>query len=393
MENLPEELCYIVRPRAYEVTGVVSRAIIPESNNVIHQDFGGGPAIRGRLVIDGKPLKNTQLILTLGESYASGLFRCHAETDENGGFVLTAGQPGTYTLFYEIRTKYATSTTLKLKDIQVGFEDIDLETIPSEEQTLTITIEASGQPQDSIRYFFLCQTGLLEGKYIFWKDEPKLETPYEICVPEPGLYYAVVHFGTGTKEYRYPIEIPEGQNHMDVELAVQEGNVTVTGVLSEPISQVYFTNYDQSMSGYIYNNKNKGGAFQVEGLFPGTYYLSPKWQNYDDSIIITIPDSPEYMLQLDTAVLIDNLKERVSVHVFDSDGRPVEYASLWIEREGRYLLPASQDNCNGVFYLSDGEHIIHAEKDGISTTKTYRVNIDKNDTSSGESFETFIQLK
>ena len=128
-------------------------------------------------------------------------------------------------------------------------------------------------------------------------------------------------------------------------------------------------------------------------MFPGTYYLNPKWPNYDDSIIVTIPYSIEHTLHLDAAVLMEKLKERVSVHVFGQDGQPVEYANVWIENNSSYLLPASKDNYSSVFYLPGGEHIIHAEKDGINTTRVYRLNIDKNNTASGESFETFIQLK
>jgi RNA polymerase sigma factor (sigma-70 family) len=393
MENLPEDLCYIVRPQSYQQTGVVSRAVIPVDNKVIRQDFGGGPSIRGQLVIDGNPLKDARLTLTLGKSSVSGLYRCHAETDEYGGFVLSAGLPGTYTLSYNRRTKYSSSTTIKLKDILIGSEDIDLGIIPSKEQTLTIWIEASDQQQDAIRFFYLRENDPLEGACIFWKDEPsRSEMPYMISIPEPGLYYAIVRHGSGGGEYRYPIDISEGQEFLDVKLSIQEGNVTVTGVLPEQINHVYFTNYDQSISGILFNDKNKGGAFVVDGLFPGTYYLNPKWPNYDDSIIVTIPDSTEYTLNLDAAVLIEKLKERVSVHVFDQDGQPAEYANVWIESNSSYLLPASQDNYSSVFYLPSGEHIIHAERDGINATRVYRLNIDKNNTASGESFETFIQL-
>ena len=47
MENLPEELCYITRKQSNDQTGVISRAVIPVNNKVIHLDFGSGPSISG----------------------------------------------------------------------------------------------------------------------------------------------------------------------------------------------------------------------------------------------------------------------------------------------------------------------------------------------------------
>jgi uncharacterized GH25 family protein len=393
-ENLPSEMCYIVRPRSYQHTGVVSRAVIPDNNKIIQLDFGGGPVLQGQLVIDGKPLKNTRVILNQGESVASGLYRCHADTDENGHFEISAGLPGSYTLVYNQKSGTFSANSIKVLDVAVGTKDMDLGVLPSQRRILQVNIQASDEQRELMQYFYIRQNDPMEGACVFWQEDLKqFKGPFRISLPEPGLYYAIVHCGGNVATmYQYPIEIAKDQKSLDIILPFMEGSVTMTGTLPEQISHVWFTHQDQSVAGILYAKKDDRN-FRVEGLFPGTYYLSPKSANYRDSIEIDIPNVAEYTLNLDLESLQEKLKERVSVHVFDKHGLPVKNATVWIESSGKSILPASQDICSSDFYLPGGEHIIHAEKEEIEATKVYRLNIDKNNTASGESFETFIQLK
>ena len=394
MERIPSELVYIVRPRAYEQTGVVSRAVIPAENAVTRLDFGGGPVIEGQIIIDGQALKNNRLMLTLGQSSGDGLFRSHTDTDDNGRFKIPAGLPGTYTLTYNQKSEQFTSNPIKLLNIVVASNDIDCGIIPGNQQILNAQILASDEQFESIRFFYLRQDDPLEGPCVFWKDHPEQnQMPYSIRIPEPGLYYAVIRHGVSWKEYRYPIEIKEDQERLDIQIPFQPGPVTISGKLPERISHVWFTNQEQSISGLLYNNKKNGGVFGIDGLLPGIYYFSPKWGNHDDSIEMSIPNVSEFPLTLDLALLQNLLKERVSVRVFDQYGLPVENATVWVEGDKMSLLPAVRDHCSRVFYLPDGDYVIHAQKEGSAATRAYRVTIDKNNTASGESYETYIQLK
>lgn len=394
IDNLPDKLCYIVRPRSYQHTGVVSRAVIPADNEVARLDFGGGPVVRGRLVINGQPLKNTRLILSLGKSSVSGLYRAHADTDDNGHFEIPAGMPGTYTLTYNQKSETFTSNHIKIMDVAVGTKDIDLGVLPSQKRALQINIQASDEQREQMRNFYVCQDEPVAGERVFWQEGLKQSKgPYTVNIPEPGLYYAVIDYNRGAwRRYQYPIEITEGQDFVDITLPLVQGDVTLTGILPEQINHVWFTNEDQSVSG-ILSGKKEDRRFRVEGLFPGTYYLNPKWVNFQDCIEVTIPNVKEYTLNLDLPTLQEQLRERISVHVFDKQGLPVENAIVWMERGNMSFLPASQDNFSSIFYLPGGEHAIYAEKDGISASKAYHLNIDKNNTASGESYETYIQLK
>lgn len=394
MENLPKTLCYIVRPRAYEKTGLVSRAVIPTNDKITRLDFGGSPVIKGQIIIDGQPLKHNRIILTHGQSSSYGLYRSHADTDDNGRFEISAGLPGTYALTYNQKSEHFTSNPIKLLNVAVGSNDIDLGIIPGNERLLNIQIETSDEQFESMKFFYLRQDNPVNGPCVFWKDAPgQSKMPLSISIPEPGLYYAIIRHGDSWKEYRYPIEISEDQEMTDIQIPFQAGAVTITGKLPDQVNHVWFTSQDQGISGLLYNDKKKQGMFKVDGLFPGTYYLSPKWPNYNDSIQVEIPSTDEYRLNLDLTTLQQKLKERISIHVFDQHGLPVENANIWIEGDKMSLLPALRGYYSSIFYLPGGEHMIHAEKDGMSASKVYRLGIDKNNSASGESLETFIQLK
>jgi RNA polymerase sigma factor (sigma-70 family) len=393
MKHLPGELIYITVGKAYEKTGVVSQGIVPANQESIRLDFGGGPVVKGRIVLNGKPLAQTKLKLTLGDPTSSALYKCQAKTDENGHFMLRARFPGTYTLSYDKRTKVSTSQNFKLLDIVVGQEDIDLGVIPAKGKTLRIRVEIVGEPEEKVRWFLLRENDPIYGACVYWVDQPALtDMPLQIDDLRPGLYYAVAHLD-GRGEYRLPIEITKENDSFDIIFPIQDGHVTLTGSYPQDISHVRFTNKDMTISKFISASQAKEtGKYRIDGLFPGRYFLNPKWPDFTDSLVVTIPNTYEYTFDLDLAVLQEKLKEDLFVHVMDEEGYPVENAAIWIECNGKILRPACYDGYSGRFYLRGGEHIIHAEKDGLKAQRACEFYVDKNNTANMESRETFIQF-
>jgi len=394
MKHLPGELIYITRGSTYQKTGVVSQGIVQANNESTRLDFGGGPVVKGRIVLSGKPLAQTKLNLTLGNPIASGLYRCQANTDENGHFMLRAGIGGTYTLSYDKRTKVATSQNFKLLEVVVGHKDIDLGVIPAKGKTLRVRVEIVGETEEKVRWFSLRENDPVYGACFYWADEPSLsEMPLEINGLRPGFYYAVVNVD-GRGEYRLPIEITKEDDIFDITFAIQDGHITLTGSYPEDISHIMFTNKDMTIFKFIsaYQAKETG-KYRIDGLLPGTYFLNPKWPDFTDCLVVTIPNTYEYTFDLDLAVLQEKLKEDLFVHVMDEDGYPVANAAIWIECEGKILRPAWYDGYSGRFYLRGGEHVIHADKDGLKAQKACEIYVDKNNTASMESGETFIQFQ
>ena len=394
MRHLPAELIYVTRGSTYQKTGVVSQGIVPVNDESTRLDFGGGPVVKGRIVLNGKPLAQTKLNLTMGDPAASGLYRCQAYTDESGHFILRARFGGTYTLSYDKRTKVATSQNFKLLDIVVGQKDIDLGVIPAKGKSLRVQMEIVGETEEKVQWFSLQENDPVHGACVYWADQPILsDMPFQIDNLRPGLYYAVAYLA-GTGQYRLPIEITKESDSFDITFPIQDGHITLTGSYPQDISHVRFTNKDMTISKFIsaYQAKETG-KYRIDGLFPGTYFLNPKWPDFTDSLVVTIPNTHEHTFDLDLAVLQENLKEHLFVHVMDEAGYPVENAAMWIECDGKILRPSWYDGYSGRFYLRGGEHIIHAEKDGLKAQKACEIYVDINNTASGEAKETFIKFQ
>ncbi|MHC4694830.1 MAG: hypothetical protein ACYS67_19010, partial [Planctomycetota bacterium] len=394
MKHLPGELIYITVGNAYQKTGVVGQGIVPANNESTRLDFGGGPVVKGRIVLNGKSLAQTRLKLTLGDPTASGLYICQANTDENGQFMLRASIAGTYTLSYNKRTKASTSQNFKLLDVAVGQKDIDLGVIPAKGKTLRVQVEILGETEEKVRWFLLRENDPLYGACVYWVDQPALsDMPLQIDNLRPGLFYAVAYLD-GRGQYRLPIEITKESDSFDITFPIQDGHITLTGTYPQDISHVRFTNKDMTISKVIFASRaKKTGKYRIDGLVPGTYFLSPKWPDFTDSLVVTIPNTYEYTFDLDSAVVREKLKEDLFVHVMDEDGYPVENAAIWIECNGKILHPAWYDGYSGRFYLRSGKHVIHAKKEGLKAQKTCEFYVDKNNTASMESRETFIQFQ
>ncbi len=394
MKHLPGELIYITVGNAYQKTGVVGQCIVPSNNESTRLDFGGGPVVKGRIILNGKPLAQTKLKLTLGDPTSSALYRCQANTDDNGRFMLRAGIGGTYTLSYDKRTKASTSQNFKLLDFVVGQKDIDLGVIPDKEKTLRVRVEIIGETEEKIRWFLLRENDPIYGACVYWADQPTLsDMPLQIDYLRPGFYYAIAHLD-GRGEYRLPIEITKENDSFDITFPIQDGHVTLTGTYPQDISHIMITNKDMTIFKFISASQAKEtGKYRIDGLLPGTYFLNPKWSDFRDSLVVTIPNTHEHTFDLDLVVLQEKLKEHLFVHVMDKDGYPVENAAIWIEYNGKILRPAWYDAYSGRFYLRGGKHIIHAEKDGLKAQKVCEIFVDKNNTASMESRETFIQFQ
>ena len=390
-EHLPEEMVYLVRPRSYEQTGVVSCGFVPTGNACTQLDLGKGPMVRGRLAIDGKPLANTRMLLEKGHWCSYGLYRCHADTDANGNFSMAAGGPGRYTLSYDRRGKYFTSLTTKLLDVEVGTTDIALGTVPQAGKTLRLRFEMPEPQENQRQYFSLKENNAFTGICVYWQDEPKTaEMPYEINGLKAGVYYVAIQLGTGC-EYLHRIEITDEDDILDVTVPIVKGPVTVTGILPEGINHAFLVNEAQTVSSILYNGKD--GGFRIENMPAGRYRVNPKWQQTGDGITIDIPEQEEFSLNLSRQQLLDMLKEQLSIKVFDENGQPAENAKVWIECRGQVIEPTYRDAYSGLFYLDDDEYLIVAEKGSLKARRPYRVHLDKNNTASGELMETFIQLE
>jgi hypothetical protein len=276
-------------------------------------------------------------------------------------------------------------------DVVVGSKDVDLGVIPAKGKTLRVRIEVPGGIDEKVRWFSLHQNDPLYGGCVYWKDMPALtDMPLQIDNLQPGLYYAGVYM-SGRGRYRLPIEITKDKDSFDITFPIRIGHVTLSGDFPTGINHAIITNESQTFNSYLFPKKETG-KYRIEGLLPGTYFVSPKRHNFDDCIVITIPDTTEHTRDFTLEEMLEKLMDDLFVFALDADGHPVKDADVWVECNGKVFRPAWQDGYSGRFYLPGGENIIHAERDGLKVQKTFKFYVDKHNTAGMESHETFIQF-
>ena len=97
--HLPEQLCDIVREQQWNDLGVVVAAILPVNGESHRLDLGGKQAVTGRLLVNGKPLRNVKVQLG-GENPSFAISKAFAQTDAEGAFTFWGPADGRRFLYY-----------------------------------------------------------------------------------------------------------------------------------------------------------------------------------------------------------------------------------------------------------------------------------------------------
>ena len=98
-QHLPEQLCDVVREQQWNDLGVVVAAILPVNGKSQQLDLGGKQAVTGRLLVNGKPLRNAKIQLG-GENPNFAIFKAFAQTDTEGAFTFWGPADGRRFLYY-----------------------------------------------------------------------------------------------------------------------------------------------------------------------------------------------------------------------------------------------------------------------------------------------------
>jgi len=141
--HLPQQPCWVSRQNSSVTSGVSRMAVLPRKGRSLRLDFGRGPKVSGRLVVNGKAVPDKRVVLTLPSNAALGWFRCNGVTGPQGEFQLAGAPPGRYAVYYEQEGQRG--QWIKAANVEIGRADIDLGTVPEATPDVRITIEGSGE--------------------------------------------------------------------------------------------------------------------------------------------------------------------------------------------------------------------------------------------------------
>ncbi len=310
VSHLPDSLVYIARADEWTSEGVVRQAVRPAPDKSLRVDFGGIKKVTGRLLLNGKPVANTRVLLA--DEPNVGIFKAAATTDDAGNFVFRGIPPGEWTLYYNTGTgRRQQQSPVKPLVVQTSndtFGTIDLTTV-------TLRVQVSGRndkPQAG------SDDNAQRESLVLWPYNPvwfyhgssrNAEPPQNKNDPflfrdVPVGKYRLAFYRSPNLGVRREIEIA-GQKDQLITLEVPKGTASIHGTLKQPGerrgSYVELRSKDNRL--FASKSLTPKGRFEFDGLPAGDYYLTQQGVVEADKLAvfslaagekktIALPDTP-----------------------------------------------------------------------------------------------------
>lgn len=144
VKHLPPQAVFINRSDRWTGQGVVRQTVLPKQNDTRIVDFGGSSPVKGRILVNGRPLANTRLQLG-GDNPHFGAFQMYGMTDANGAFTFRGPTPGRWRLYHMLESRR--QEWAKVADVEVTGTDLDLGTIDRKTGKVQVRLEVKDASQ------------------------------------------------------------------------------------------------------------------------------------------------------------------------------------------------------------------------------------------------------
>ncbi len=281
ISHLPDSLVYIIRHDGWTAHGVIRQAVRPTAGKTLRVDFGGFKKVTGRLLVNGKPVANTRVLLA--DEPNGGIFEAAATTDDAGNFVFRGVPPGERTLYYSTGAANR-QRTLPVKPLVIQTSNDALGTIDL--ATATLRVQLSGGEENGRRENVFLRP---YDPVSFYRGVPRYpERPQSKSDPfvfenvPAGKYWLCL--GRFDKVgLRQAIEIT-ALKEQSVTLEVPKGTASIHGTLkpSDRGRYVELHSKDKRLSGAA--SPLQEGRFEFSDLPAGDYYLTQQGVMDDDKL-------------------------------------------------------------------------------------------------------------
>jgi len=356
VKHLPPKPCWVSRQNSQFSLGVCRMAILPRKGRSLQLNFGRGPNVSGRLVVNGNAVPDRRVVLTSSFNAALGWFRCNGVTGPQGEFQLAGAPPGRYAVYYEQKSRQG--EWIKAANVEIRREDVDLGVIPEVTPDVWITIESPGEGL-TVSDVSIHQgtTTIPMGQRIGIAKGPAVEGgPFVFSGLPTGRHTLYVHRGDGICFYRQ-IEIVPGTQPLDIYLETLEGTSSIQGRIIGNVKGVFLWNKDQTLKGWA--SLGKSETFSFDRLPAGQYLIGEAgvkagmtWAEVD------LVDGQAEAVNLDVSGIEGAGYGYLNVKVFDDCGIPCGMAEVRLVRQGTDVEPC----CTGMvtfFMGAPGPHMLH----------------------------------
>ncbi len=273
VQHLPAELCRVERENPWSTLGVVRHAIRPRGDGELVLDLGGEKAVRGRLLVNGKPMASMRIQLSDWPSV--GMFQAYAMTDAEGRFAFWGPATGQWNLYFAApgrRNEWALAAPVTIEPDASDLGDVDARTsdVAVAVRGLSVDDAASARVMLS-KYHPVWPHGDDAGMAATRTGADEL---FVFNYVLPGEYEAVCT-RPDRVTLRERVTVPAGGARVAIDLEWPEGTAAVTGELRDDMLQGYapkLWSKDRRIGTMLLAKTGK--RFEVAGLPAGDYYLT-----------------------------------------------------------------------------------------------------------------------
>jgi protocatechuate 3,4-dioxygenase beta subunit len=347
LHHLPAQLCSVSRSDEWSEYAVVRQSILPADGKTQTLDLGGPTRLRGRLLVNGKPLEHAALSLS-GDSPSSTLFRARARTNKDGTFTFRGMPPGGRTLYY---TKSANQLRwIRVRQLKLTANGEDLGDI----EAVAVKLIVRYGPLDEKNAEEMHVT--LEEYDPIWARGNQAGTllpranptdPFVIDGVPPGKYELICtppnHFSV-----RKVIEVTASDPEQTFNLGHLQGSASLSGCVDSVITRIngYQGILAWSKDRQLFNIiRPKGdGSYRLENIPAGDYFLT-RDNLRDPEILLTfsLGEGENKSLDLTPAIVATKRPPRAfaTIRVFTPEGIPLPGCEISLEASSEKLTLSS----------------------------------------------------
>ena len=274
VSHLPNQICYVVRKYEWNSLGVVRQAVLPQNGKTSTLNLGGRPELTGRLIVNGKPLANTRILLA-GENPNFGIFRAYTNTDSEGMFHFFGAGPGQRTLYYEVPN--VNNDWVPVRLLELISDDQDLGTL--ETQVGQLTVNCQPETLDDMRvglfnYHPVWTASLRAGNLVPRTNSSAPFVFNQVTTRE----YVIVASRSGYPSVYQKVHVTKENLNSQLTLPIPEGTATIHFKLDQELMQanepmrLKLWSKDQRLLTNIYSFE--AGEYVARHLPAGDYYLT-----------------------------------------------------------------------------------------------------------------------
>jgi hypothetical protein len=400
--HLPEVLCTVRRQDEWQTPGVVRHAILPEDDQTATLDIGGPARVFGRLLVNGKPAANVELMLGDDRSYY-GVFRANARTDADGAFAFYGIPQGERTLTYTFEAQRGNRGTVKRVQVTAG--DVDLGTINHLEGKVVVRCEGLDHSSDAEPARITLNQ--FDSHWISFQEAGVLaprsgdNAPYVFEHVPPGKY-EVTSYRQEWPAVRQVVEVTSEKMEPTVTLRLPTGTATVRCQVDRAVSEaegsigaLKMWNKDRTLMTYLLPKEE--GMFAGAHIPAGDYVLTKQdVRNFDVLAAFSVKDGETKTVEINSQNVLAAVQPRgfLQVRVLTPDGVPLPGCEIQVAGPQDKLTPTSAQSGVVTWQGKPGNYDLSVSYPGFEPLRqTVEVKSVNKDRSYGREHELRLRLK